>query len=163
MCCFQVRKTTKRGVCSVTVQEGAPWILRADQKTCGLQKDQGVLTVITKKSDKSERMREQNEHIWSRMNSRQSNDKLQHNLKKIYTVFESWWGKFTLVESSQKLREMCVNQSFFPVHRTVWEAINTGEWETWRGMWCCFVTTPRPSTWRDPRSETLINVLFLFV
>ena len=40
---FQGRKTTERGLCPAAVQEGAARILRADQKTCGLQKDQGLM------------------------------------------------------------------------------------------------------------------------
>lgn len=41
--CHQVWKTTERSVCPATIQEGAPGVLRANQKTCGLQKDQGML------------------------------------------------------------------------------------------------------------------------
>lgn len=44
---LQVRKTTKRGFCPVTIQEGAPRILRADQETCGLQKDKGKVDTMT--------------------------------------------------------------------------------------------------------------------
>lgn len=40
---FQVRKTTERGLCPVTIKERASRILRADQETGGLQKNQGMM------------------------------------------------------------------------------------------------------------------------
>lgn len=62
-----------------------------------------------------------------------------------------------LDEGSASVWVMSVNQTVppcrcFSLGRIECGTINTGAWETWRRMWCCFVTTPRPSTWRDPRS-----------
>lgn len=44
--CNQVWKTTKWSFCPATIQEGAPGILWANQKTCGLQKDQGMFAMM---------------------------------------------------------------------------------------------------------------------